>query len=139
MIDRAKDMINRSGLKVYPARVEKVLRLHEQVADVAVVGRPDTVHTEKVVAVVVPKTPPPDANAMTESLRALCRQHLAPYEVPAVFELVESLPRSPLGKLLRRELRQGGATPAAPAVSGNGSTSSARSEAAGQLKEKETA
>jgi long-chain acyl-CoA synthetase len=127
VIDRKKDMINRSGMKVYPSRVEKVLRMHNQVAEVAVVGRPDPVHTEAVVAVVVLASGAGDAGRLTEALKSLCRQHLAPYEVPTVFEFVEALPRSPLGKLLRRELRSG---PAAPAPAGEPPTPAPRKEVA---------
>jgi long-chain acyl-CoA synthetase len=119
VLDRKKDMIIRSGLKVFPAKVEKVLRSHPLVLDAAVVGRSDPKQTEIVVAVLVAKAPPEknekgqptDRNAylekLSEELRALCREHLAPYEVPKQFEFADSLPRSPLGKLLKRELRKG--------------------------------
>ena len=111
VLDRKKDMIIRSGLKVYPAKVERVLRLHRRVADAGVIGRADPVHTEVVVALVVIAPPGEgepsvvDREALAGELRALCREHLAPYEVPGEFEFVDALPRSPLGKLLRRELR----------------------------------
>jgi len=107
VMDRKKDMIIRSGLKVYPAKVEKVLRTHKLVSDACVVGRADTIHTEIVVAVVVLSgaSEEIDKSKVSDELRALCREHLAPYEVPAQFEFVAQLPRSPLGKLLRRELR----------------------------------
>jgi long-chain acyl-CoA synthetase len=110
VLDRKKDMIIRSGLKIYPAKVEAVLRAHARVADVAVVGRADPVHTQSVVAVVVLKPvegKSNGANHLADELRALCRNHLAPYEVPQAFEFVAQLPRSPLGKLLKRELRKG--------------------------------
>lgn len=103
--DRCKDMINHSGLKIYPGKVENVLRKHAQVADVAVVGRLDSIHTERVIAVVVPRGEVPDADLFARELRALCREHLAPYEVPTDIELRADLPRSPLGKVLKRELR----------------------------------
>jgi long-chain acyl-CoA synthetase len=103
--DRKKDMIIRSGLKVYPAKVERVLRAHELIADAAVIGRPDPVHTEEVVAMVVPHTIPEKRQELADSLRAYCRQHLAPYEVPAKVEFLTKLPRSALGKLLKKELR----------------------------------
>ena len=92
--------------------------------DVAVVGRADAVRTESVVAVcVVTETPAAvpekgaapqdkeqlraaDHKKLSEELRALCREHLAPYEVPSSIEFVKELPRSPLGKLLKRELRK---------------------------------
>ncbi len=107
VMDRMKDMIIRSGVKVYPARVEKVLMGHKGIADVAVVGRDDPVHTQKVVAVIVPSIKPEHPAQFETELRAYCREHLAPYEVPAIFEIVEKLPRSALGKLLKKDLRQG--------------------------------
>jgi long-chain acyl-CoA synthetase len=118
VLDRKKDMIIRSGLKVYPARVEQLLRRHPRVVDVAVVGRADPTHTEIVVAVIVTQPQPrhrengaaaeeaaQEQERLTDELRAFCREHLAPYEVPKKFEFVDKLPRSPLGKLLKRELR----------------------------------
>jgi long-chain acyl-CoA synthetase len=105
IVDRRKDMINRSGLKVYPAKTERVLCTHPNVDDVAVVGRPDAVHTEQVVAVVVLKSPLLDEAAMVRELRALCRQHLAPYEVPSQIEFIDRIPRSALGKVLKKQLR----------------------------------
>lgn len=105
VIDRRKDMINRGGLKVYPAKVERILKMHAQVEDAAVVGRADAVHTEVVVAVLVLKEPAVDPESFVESLRAQCREHLAPYEVPQTFEFTDSLPRTALGKMQRYQLR----------------------------------
>src|SRR6185437_3099781 len=107
LLDRKKDMIIRAGMKVFPAKVERVLRMHKSVGDVAVVGRPDPHYTERVVAVISPAPPAEDQAKIAEELRMLCREHLAPYEVPQKFEFVEKLPRSALGKLLKRELRKG--------------------------------
>ena len=64
VIDRRKDMINRGGLKVYPAKVERILKMHAQVEDAAVVGRADAVHTEVVVAVLVLKEPAVDPESL---------------------------------------------------------------------------
>jgi acyl-coenzyme A synthetase/AMP-(fatty) acid ligase len=72
------------------------------------------VHTQVVVAVIVPAVRPEDPRQVEAELRALCREHLAPYEVPAHIEFVDKLPRSALGKLLKRDLREGPAT--APAL-----------------------
>ena len=154
ILDRKKDMIIRAGLKVFPAKVESVLRKHPRIADAAVVGRADAVKTESVVAVVVarPAPAPADATApvptkeqdqerLCEELRLLCREHLAPYEVPQHFEFTDLLPRSPLGKLLKRELRKAPAPPAttpAPEIpriepatpSGNGKQAASASSAA---------
>ena len=137
VIDRKKDMIIRSGLKIFPAKVEQVLRRHPRVTDVAVVGRADAVHTEIVVAFVVAKPPAAkpeghsngqhveqDQAQLAEELRALCREHLARYEVPAEIQFIPELPRSPLGKLLKRELRTrppvAAPAPVAPSSNGNG-------------------
>jgi long-chain acyl-CoA synthetase len=106
VLDRKKDMIIRSGLKVYPGKVEQVLRTHPRVADAAVIGRADRLHTEAVVAIVVPTAAPPDEAALAEELCAVCREHLAPYEVPTVFEFTDRVPRSLLGKVLKKELRR---------------------------------
>jgi long-chain acyl-CoA synthetase len=103
--DRKKDMIIRSGLKVYPAKVERALMAHEKILDAAVIGRPDPVHTEEVIAMVVPKKMPENRQELVDEIRAYCRQHLAPYEVPARVEFLDKLPRNGLGKLLKRELR----------------------------------
>src|SRR2546423_7544581 len=112
ILDRKKDMIIRGGLKIFPAKVETVLRRHPRVTDVAVVGRADAVRTETVVAVVVVSDPAPaapekgapqqdkeqlrkaDQKKLTEELKALCREHLAPYEVPSLIEFLKELPRS---------------------------------------------
>jgi long-chain acyl-CoA synthetase len=105
VLDRKKDMIIRSGLKVYPAKVERVLCKQPAVADAAVIGRPDPVHTEVVTAVIQMKDAEANQEALTEELRAHCRTHLAPYEVPMRFEFVQTIPRSLLGKALKKELR----------------------------------
>lgn len=105
IVDRLKDMINHGGMKVWPAKVEALLRQHPMVADVAVVGRPDPVYTESVVAIVLPK-PGSKPNGTTDAeLKAYCRQHLAAYEVPSVFEIAGELPRTALGKLQRYRLQ----------------------------------
>lgn len=107
VVDRKKDMINHAGLKVFPSRVEKVLREHPAVKEVSVVGRADPVCTENVVAVVVPLECPQRAGDLARELRAFCRERLAPYEVPSHVEFVEALPKSALGKVLRKQLRAG--------------------------------
>jgi long-chain acyl-CoA synthetase len=106
ILDRRKDMINRSGLKVYPAKVEKVLRTHHGVADVAVIGRADPLHTEAVAAIIALQSPVRDPGGLVGELEALCREHLAPYEVPSTFEFTDGIPRSALGKVLKKELRR---------------------------------
>lgn len=96
---RVSDMINRGGNKIFPDQVEEVLRLSPNVRDVAVVGRPDERLGEVPVAFVVADRPFDAAE-----LEALCRQHLAPYKVPVEFRAVERIPRTDVGKVLRRQL-----------------------------------
>ena len=117
VLDRKKDMIIRSGLKVYPAKVERVLRSDARVADAAVIGRADPQHTEEVVAFVALKSAPDedfDREVLTSELRALCREHLAAYEVPSKFEFIGQIPRSALGKVLKKELRERPPTDSTP-------------------------
>jgi acyl-CoA synthetase (AMP-forming)/AMP-acid ligase II len=95
-------MINRGGLKVFPAEVAEVLLLSPAVADAAVVGVPDERLGEVPWAFVVPgagASVPPD-----ETLVGLCREHLAPYKVPVRFVTVDELPRNDIGKVLTRDL-----------------------------------
>ena len=89
-------MINRGGNKVYPTEVEEVLLSIAGIREVAVVAVPDDRLGELPVAFVVGET--------GADLEAVCRRHLIPYKVPARFEWVEQLPRSEVGKILRREL-----------------------------------
>ncbi len=94
---RASDVINRGGLKVFPTDVEEVLQTASGVRDVAVVGIEDARLGEVPVAFVVGTV---DATA----LEAHCREHLAPYKIPARFVEVASIPRTEVGKILRSEL-----------------------------------
>jgi long-chain acyl-CoA synthetase len=94
---RIGDVINRGGNKVFPDHVEEVVRLSPAVRDVAVVGVPDDRLGEVPVAFVVGDVDPSE-------LETLCREHLVAYKVPVAFESVDELPRSEVGKVLRREL-----------------------------------
>jgi acyl-CoA synthetase (AMP-forming)/AMP-acid ligase II len=98
---RVSDMINRGGLKVFPAEVEEVLRMAPGVVDAAVVGVPDARLGEVPWAFVV--VAPGDSLDLA-AVQATCRQHLAPYKLPVRVELVASLPTNEVGKVLRREL-----------------------------------
>ena len=102
IVDRVKDMINVAGFKVYPREVEEVLFTHPGVREVAVVGMPDALYGEQVRAFVVPHA---DARVDPEELIAYCRSRIAEFKVPRAVELVEGLPKSPTGKVLKRELR----------------------------------
>lgn len=98
---RVSDMINRGGLKVYPAEVQEVVRLAPHVADAAVVGVPDDRLGEVPWAFVVGDgRGVPDLGELAE----VCRHHLAPYKVPVRFEIIADLPRNEVGKVLTREL-----------------------------------
>ena len=98
---RLSDMVNRGGLKVFPGDVEEVLLSSPEVADAAVVGRPDDRLGEVPVAFVVPAT---GVAPTSDGLSDYCRAHLAPYKVPVRFEIVDALPRNEVGKVLKTEL-----------------------------------
>lgn len=102
---RVSDMVNRGGLKVFPAEVEEVLRLHPHVQDAAVTGVADDRLGEVPWAFVVPNGNGVDPRALDEH----CRMHLAPYKVPVRFEAVDALPRNEVGKILHRDLKHRGA------------------------------
>ncbi|MFE1601667.1 AMP-binding protein [Methylobacterium sp. ID0610] len=103
LVDRLKDMILVSGFNVYPNEVEDVLATHPGVLEVAVVGRPMPECGEMVIAHVVPRDPGLTADA----LRTFARKSLTAYKVPREFVFHETLPKSNVGKVLRRELRDG--------------------------------
>ena len=101
IVDRKKDMILVSGFNVYPNEIEDVVALHPGVLEVAAVGVPDEKSGEAVKLVVVKKDP----NLTAEDLRAHCKQYLTGYKLPKVIEFRTSLPKTNVGKILRRELR----------------------------------
>jgi long-chain acyl-CoA synthetase len=102
IVDRFKDLVIVSGFNVYPAEVETVLLAHPDVAEAAVIGEPDPRTGERLVAFVVPEPGhDPDPTALT----AWTARQLARYKLPSRIEIVSELPRSFVGKLLRRELR----------------------------------
>jgi long-chain acyl-CoA synthetase len=103
--DRVSDMVIRAGANVYPREIEDVLHGHEAVVDCAVFGIPDDRDGEHLKAVVELR-PSARARTTTDDLAAFCREHLASYKCPEVWELVEVLPRDPNGKVLKRFLRQ---------------------------------
>jgi acyl-coenzyme A synthetase/AMP-(fatty) acid ligase len=98
---RVSDMINRGGLKVFPAEVAEVLLLSPAVAEAAVVGVPDERLGEVPWAFLVAA---PGATVDPAALEALCREHLAPYKVPVSFRTVDALPRNEIGKLRAPDL-----------------------------------
>ncbi|MEM2211172.1 MAG: long-chain fatty acid--CoA ligase [Nitrososphaerales archaeon] len=105
IIDRKKDMINVSGLKVWPREVEDVLYEHPAVKEVAVIGVADPYKGESVKAYVVLKDG--YQGKVTENeLIAFCRERIANYKVPKLIEFKEQLPKTSVGKVLRRALRE---------------------------------
>jgi len=103
LVDRKKDMIVASGYKVWPREVEDTLVRHPAVREAAVVGVPDAYRGETVWAYVSLR---PGASAAPEELIEFCRAELAAYKYPRHVEVLPDLPKTPTGKLLRRELRQ---------------------------------
>jgi long-chain acyl-CoA synthetase len=104
LTDRIKDMIVSGGENVYPVEVEEALAQHPDVDEVAVIGVPDARWGETVKAIVVPAPgTAPDAAALV----AFLRERLAAYKLPRIVELAGTLPRTPSGKVLKRELREG--------------------------------
>jgi long-chain acyl-CoA synthetase len=103
IIDRKKDMIIASGYNVYPREVEEVLYVHSAVKEAAVVGVPDTYRGETVKAFVVLKK---GRFVTEEELLQHCKKHLASYKVPKRVEFRDELPKSGVGKILRRTLAE---------------------------------
>jgi long-chain acyl-CoA synthetase len=101
IVDRMKDMIAVSGLKVFPNEVEDVLANHPQILEVAVVGVPDAHSGEAVAAYIVRR----DETLTSEDVQKFARENLAPYKTPRRVEFRDSLPKTNVGKILRRELR----------------------------------
>lgn len=101
IVDRKKDMILVSGFNVYPNEIEEVVSLHDGVLEVAAVGVPDEKSTEAVKIFVVKA----DENLTAEDLKAFCKENLTGYKVPKHYEFREDLPKTNVGKILRRELR----------------------------------
>jgi len=103
LTDRIKDMIVSGGENVYPVEVEEALAQHPDVADVAVIGVPDDRWGETVMALVIPRD---GAAPAADELVAFARERLAGYKLPRVVSFVDELPRTPSGKVLKRELRE---------------------------------
>ena len=105
IVDRKKDLIKTSGYQVWPREIEETIAAHPAVAEVGVAGIPDATKGEVVKAWVVLRAGQTVAEA---DLRAFCRETLAPYKVPATIEFRTELPKTMIGKVLRRALREGG-------------------------------
>ncbi len=101
IVDRSKDMIIRGGFNVYPREIEEVLMTHPDVSLAAVIGVPHESHGEEIKAYVIPN---PGASITPEDLVAWGKEQMAAYKYPRVVEVVESLPMTATGKILKREL-----------------------------------
>lgn len=101
IVDRKKDIIIVSGFNVYPNEIEEVISSHEKVMEAAVIGVPSTKTGEALHAYVVKR----DETLTEEELAAHCRAHLTGYKLPVCFLFREELPKTPIGKILRKDLR----------------------------------
>ncbi|MEO7001123.1 MAG: long-chain fatty acid--CoA ligase [Ktedonobacterales bacterium] len=103
VLDRAKDIIIASGYKVFPRDVEEVLYEHPKVLEAAVIGMPDEYRGETVRAYIIPK---PGETLTADELAAFTKERLAVYKVPKEYVFRETLPKTLVGKVLRRQLRE---------------------------------
>jgi len=101
IVDRIKDMILVSGFNVYPNEIEDAVMTHPKVINCAAIGVPDERSGEAVKLFVVAK----DAHLTAEDIKSYCKNKLTGYKVPKHIEFRDSLPVSPVGKILRKELR----------------------------------
>ena len=115
LVDRKKDLIKTSGYQVWPREIEEVISAHSAVAEVGVVGLPDKMRGEIVKAWIVLR---PGHRTTGAELKAFCREKLAPYKVPAKYEFVTELPKTQVGKVLYRVLRQQQAVTEEPVEAG---------------------
>ena len=103
IVDRKKEMIIVSGFNVYPREVEEALAKHPAVLEGAAIGVPHPIKGEEVKAFVVLK---PGQAATADELIAFCREQLAPFKVPKAIEFRDALPKTLIGKVLRRQLAE---------------------------------
>lgn len=101
IVDRSKDMIIRGGFNVYPREIEEVLLTHPAISLAAVIGVPHESHGEEIKAVVILK---PGASATPEEIVAWGKEQMAAYKYPRIVEIVDALPMTATGKILKREL-----------------------------------
>ncbi len=105
VVDRAKDLIIASGFNVYPREVEEVLFRHPAIQEAAVAGAPDEYRGETVAAFVVLKPGFEPTEETRQDILAFCKRELTAYKVPKILEFRDSLPKTLVGKVLRRELK----------------------------------
>ena len=103
LVDRKNDMIISGGENIYPRELEEVLYRHPAIEEVAVIGIPDPFWVEKVHAVIVLKN---KNQVVEQDIIDYCKEHMAHYKVPKSVEFVDELPKSPQGKILKREIKK---------------------------------
>ena len=103
LVDRAKDMIVSGGTNIYPAEIEGVILQMPGIADVGVIGVPDEKWGEQVKAVIVLKQ---GASVSEADIISFCKERLAGFKVPKSVDFIDSIPRSPIGKMLKKDLRK---------------------------------
>jgi long-chain acyl-CoA synthetase len=108
IVERKKDMIISGGYNIYPREVEEVLYQHPGVKEAVALGWPDAYRGEVVKVVIVPQDGAP---LTAEDIQAFCQSQLAIYKVPKIVEFRRELPKSQVGKVLRRALREEGTGP----------------------------
>lgn len=102
ILDRKMEMIIAGGFNIYPKEVEGILQSHPGVVETAVIGIPDDYRGETVKAFIVPE---PGISLTEEEMTRFCKENMVPYMVPTSFEFREELPKSPVGKILKKELK----------------------------------
>jgi len=105
IVDRKKDLIKPGGFQVWPREVEEIIATHPAVAEVSVAGVPDDYQGEAVKAWIVLRA---DQQVTADEIHAYCKEKLAAYKIPKQVEFRDSLPKTMVGKVLRRELAQEG-------------------------------
>ncbi len=131
IVDRVKDMISVGGQKVYPAEVERVVLNHAGVSQCAVVGLPDPVFGEKVVAFLVASPSGlNDGEQLIQEVRTLASENLGNYKVPREFILIDELPRNPSGKILKTKLAKRERSQSDPAIPNDDSSGGSKAKPA---------
>jgi long-chain acyl-CoA synthetase len=103
IVDRKKDLILSGGYNIYPYEVDEVLCLHPDIEEAATIGVPDRLRGEKVVSFIVPN---PDVEIDKKEILKFCRERLAKYKIPSIVKIESELPKSPIGKILKKEIRE---------------------------------
>jgi long-chain acyl-CoA synthetase len=105
IVDRKKDLIIRGGFNIVPRDVEEILYTHPAVSEAVVIGVPDQRMGEEIKAYIIPREEA-KGNITAEEIITFCQEYLAKYKTPKYVEFVDTLPRNPIGKILRKDLRK---------------------------------